>query len=264
MHREVDLFRSRDYILPYVIGILSSALVHLLLFFLFLLAAVQRPNVLADAMLVDLVEGDSLGERFPPGGMALEPSSVPPAVRQVESYLEMPQALPVRAESLSKNSAIIELVPEKKRQKPQPLSEQPGKADSSEADPQPASQAASDGPVRGQGHAGPGGAVRGGVHGLDGGLDAAYRTRLAKWIDRFKEYPETARRQRLEGQALLRVRIAADGSVLSQHLERSSGHAVLDEGAMKIVRRANPFPALPDSSGAGSLELLLPITFRLR
>ena len=58
-------------------------------------------------------------------------------------------------------------------------------------------------------------------------------------------YPEEARRQQLYGKLQLSVSIRADGSLDSIEVSRSSGHRVLDAAAMRIVKLAAPYSALP-------------------
>lgn len=57
-------------------------------------------------------------------------------------------------------------------------------------------------------------------------------------------YPEAAR-GRLYGSLLLSVTIRADGSVDRIAVNRSSGHAVLDEAAVRIVEMAAPYSPFP-------------------
>lgn len=54
-------------------------------------------------------------------------------------------------------------------------------------------------------------------------------------------YPEEAKRQKLYGSLMLTVEINADGSLRSVELNRSSGHKVLDQAALRIVRLAAPY-----------------------
>lgn len=58
-------------------------------------------------------------------------------------------------------------------------------------------------------------------------------------------YPDEARRANLSGSLMLDVAIHADGSLKEVSVIRSSGHRVLDEGALRIVRMAAPFAPLP-------------------
>lgn len=58
-------------------------------------------------------------------------------------------------------------------------------------------------------------------------------------------YPDEAKTKNLSGSLLLDVAINPDGSLRSVEIERSSGHRALDNGAIRIVRLASPFPPLP-------------------
>ncbi|NIW87173.1 MAG: TonB family protein [Gammaproteobacteria bacterium] len=60
-------------------------------------------------------------------------------------------------------------------------------------------------------------------------------------------YPDEARRRKLWGALLLDVALNADGSINEITLRRSSGHRVLDDAAMRIVRLAAPFAPFPKS-----------------
>jgi len=57
-------------------------------------------------------------------------------------------------------------------------------------------------------------------------------------------YPEAAR-GKLYGTLVLSVTINADGSVEKVELERTSGHKILDDAALRIVRMAGPYAAFP-------------------
>lgn len=70
-------------------------------------------------------------------------------------------------------------------------------------------------------------------------------------------YPLDAVRRGLEGEALVAVTVDARGRVTGARLERGSGHAILDDAA---VRAAHSLKSLP----AGSGETVLPVSFRLK
>ena len=57
-------------------------------------------------------------------------------------------------------------------------------------------------------------------------------------------YPDAAR-GKLYGSLLLSVSIRADGSVEKVSVQRSSGHKVLDEAAVRIVKMAAPYAPFP-------------------
>jgi len=58
-------------------------------------------------------------------------------------------------------------------------------------------------------------------------------------------YPEEARRKKLYGNLLLHVAVRADGSVARIRLLKSSGHKLLDDAAINIVRLAAPYAPFP-------------------
>ncbi len=76
-------------------------------------------------------------------------------------------------------------------------------------------------------------------------------------------YPEVARRNRWEGQVLLRVFISAEGNVTNVEVARSSGHDLLDATAAAAVRTWRAAPAIMDGEAVATEELL-PVRFRLR
>jgi protein TonB len=76
---------------------------------------------------------------------------------------------------------------------------------------------------------------------------AAYQDGWRQKVERIGNlnYPDQAKQHNLSGSLLLDVAIKADGSLASVKILRSSGHTVLDDGAIRIVRMAAPFAPLP-------------------
>lgn len=95
-------------------------------------------------------------------------------------------------------------------------------------------------------------------------VKASYEQVLAAWLERHKMYPRRARKRRMEGETLLEIRINRQGEVLAYRLMEGSRFALLDEAAQHMVRRANPFPAMPDDYPGDSLEFRIPVEFRLK
>jgi len=58
-------------------------------------------------------------------------------------------------------------------------------------------------------------------------------------------YPDDARRHKIYGDLILHVAVKANGSVEQIRVIRSSGHSVLDDAAVGIVRLAAPFAPFP-------------------
>lgn len=75
-------------------------------------------------------------------------------------------------------------------------------------------------------------------------LDAAYVHTWLQDVERIgnQNYPQAARQQRLTGSVRMAVRIRADGSLAGVEVTQSSGHAVLDQAAKRIVHLAAPYP----------------------
>jgi protein TonB len=78
--------------------------------------------------------------------------------------------------------------------------------------------------------------------------------RFAQYVDSWRikierignlNYPEEAKSRKLYGSLQLTVAIKADGEVESIEINRSSGHKVLDQAAIRIVRLASPFERFP-------------------
>jgi protein TonB len=79
--------------------------------------------------------------------------------------------------------------------------------------------------------------------------------RFAQYVDNWRQrvervgnlnYPNEARQRKIYGSLQLTVAIKADGEVESVEINRSSGHKVLDQAAIRIVRLAAPFERFPD------------------
>ena len=80
--------------------------------------------------------------------------------------------------------------------------------------------------------------------------------RFAQYVDNWRlkiervgnlNYPEEAKARKLYGRLQLTVAIKPDGEVESVEVNRSSGHKVLDQAAIRIVRLASPFERFPQN-----------------
>lgn len=89
-----------------------------------------------------------------------------------------------------------------------------------------------------------------------------YRRKLQAHIAPYKQYPDAARRQHLQGTVNLWFRLGRDGKVLAVHVENSSGAQLLDAEAVAAIERAQPLPAIPGSL-PDSIAVLMPINFAL-
>lgn len=78
--------------------------------------------------------------------------------------------------------------------------------------------------------------------------DAYYLNSWRRKIEKIGNlnYPARARQEKLYGSLRLMVAILPDGTLSEVELLQSSGHPVLDEAAINIVRLASPFAPFPD------------------
>lgn len=63
-------------------------------------------------------------------------------------------------------------------------------------------------------------------------------------------FPNVARRRNLSGTPVIEVTIGADGKLLETMVRRSSGHAEIDEAAMRILKLASPYDPFPGDLNA--------------
>jgi periplasmic protein TonB len=68
-------------------------------------------------------------------------------------------------------------------------------------------------------------------------------------------FPDAARRRKLSGTPVIEVTIGADGKLLKTLVRRSSGHAEIDEAAMRILKLAAPYDPFPNELGAKHDEI---------
>lgn len=70
-------------------------------------------------------------------------------------------------------------------------------------------------------------------------------------------YPEEAVRLGLEGEAIVYIDLDASGSIVAAEIAKSSGHAILDQAALRAVR------AIGRLGGAADQAVLMPVRFQL-
>ena len=68
-------------------------------------------------------------------------------------------------------------------------------------------------------------------------------------------FPNAARRAKLSGTPVIEVTIGSDGKLLQTVVRRSSGHAEIDEAAMRILKLAAPFDGFPRELSAKHDEI---------
>ena len=97
----------------------------------------------------------------------------------------------------------------------------------------------------------------------DGGTKATsnYKGKVVAKLRRAKKYPSKARRKNLSGIVQISFTIAKNGSVSGVQIARSSGHQILDQAALDMVRRASPMPKFPSDIRVAKMTLQVPVRF---
>ncbi|MBS0244186.1 MAG: energy transducer TonB, partial [Proteobacteria bacterium] len=93
---------------------------------------------------------------------------------------------------------------------------------------------------------------------------AAWQNRLLDLIERNKRYPAQALAHRSQGTTTIAFRIDRHGRLLDAEVVSSSGSPALDEEALALMRRAQPFPVPPTALPDSNLSLSVPIRFIAR
>ncbi|MGD1868870.1 MAG: TonB family protein [Neomegalonema sp.] len=104
-------------------------------------------------------------------------------------------------------------------------------------------------------------ALRGG--GGEPGAQQNYMAQVAALLSKNKRYPRRARSRGQEGVGALFFIIDSRGRVVERELRSSTGHPLLDQEIMHMLKRSAPFPAIPSDVGRGRVEILVPVRFFL-
>ncbi len=92
---------------------------------------------------------------------------------------------------------------------------------------------------------------------------SSYRTRLVAHLTRYKTYPEQAQDRGITGRNAVTITLDRSGRVTRSGLSNGSGHSLLDAATLAAVRRAQPFPPIPDG-GPASFTVTISLRYDLR
>lgn len=90
----------------------------------------------------------------------------------------------------------------------------------------------------------------------------SFRQRLVAHLTRYKNYPEQAQERGIGGRNAVTITLSREGRVLSAALAAQSGHSMLDSATLAAVRRAQPFPAIPDG-GPATITVTIGLSYQL-
>jgi periplasmic protein TonB len=91
-----------------------------------------------------------------------------------------------------------------------------------------------------------------------------WRSQISALLERNKRYPESSHARREQGVAQIVFSLDRQGRLIESRVVRSSGATALDEEALALLRRAQPFPPLPREMIGDRVELAVPIRFNLK
>jgi protein TonB len=93
-------------------------------------------------------------------------------------------------------------------------------------------------------------------------LQSYYAAVLAR-IEAAKQYPLSAQRRQIQGDVVVTFQLSPNGRLIDARLTTSSGFHSLDRAALEAVRRAAPYPKLPNDAGVVPNALTVTISFVL-
>ena len=99
--------------------------------------------------------------------------------------------------------------------------------------------------------------------GKPGGAYEAYLHQIRSKIERFWSYPPQALDEKVEGNAVIRFSINAEGMLADSVVVSSSGSVLLDEGALASIRTAAPFEPLPADYNLSFLQITATFSYQI-
>ena len=91
-----------------------------------------------------------------------------------------------------------------------------------------------------------------------------WKSHILALLERHKRYPEAAQSRRQQGIAQVLFTLDRLGRVIHSRIVRSSGASMLDEEALALLARAQPFPPPPPEVPGEHVDLSVPIRFNLK
>jgi periplasmic protein TonB len=91
-----------------------------------------------------------------------------------------------------------------------------------------------------------------------------WKTQIVALLERNKRYPAVAQSRREQGITQVFFSLDRQGRVINSRIAHSSGASALDEEALALLHRAQPFPAPPRELPGERVDLTVPIRFNLR
>ncbi|MBV1933242.1 MAG: energy transducer TonB [Parvibaculaceae bacterium] len=91
--------------------------------------------------------------------------------------------------------------------------------------------------------------------------EAQWSAQVRAHFTRFIRYPRQAYRRGETGVVWVDISLDRQGKVIYSRIRKSSGHALLDRGALRVSKRASPFPSPPATVEGKVFKFSIPMNF---
>jgi protein TonB len=91
-----------------------------------------------------------------------------------------------------------------------------------------------------------------------------WKSQIVALLERNKRYPHEAHARGQHGIVQVLFTLDRAGLLRESRVVRSSGAAALDEEALALLRRAQPFPPPPAEMPGATVDLTVPVRFNLK
>jgi len=91
-----------------------------------------------------------------------------------------------------------------------------------------------------------------------------YQDMVKQKIESYRRYPNWAKKQGFEGTVYLTFVIMPDGQARNVKIVHSSGFNILDQETVSTIKRASPFPPVPQDVNAHFVQMEVSVVFTLR
>jgi len=92
---------------------------------------------------------------------------------------------------------------------------------------------------------------------------AQYRSTMLNLTLKNTQYPKRAVTFKQEGTVILMVKVDRSGELLDMSQATSSEYKLLNNAALKAVRKTAPYPEVPEELIGDAIEVSLPFSFKL-
>ena len=91
-----------------------------------------------------------------------------------------------------------------------------------------------------------------------------YQDMVKQKIEEVRRYPTFAKRQGIEGTVYINFTVLSNGLSQDVKIVHSSGFKILDEEAVATIKRANPFPPIPEEISTSFVRMEVSIMFKIK